>query len=142
MNRDFASSNAALVEGYAWHVYPDPAGSGALAGDHPFATGDAPADDEAGPTLAPPDGVINFWTVLSTSPGILNNPERTGQLVVTEAAEPPRVNAGWDVEAARLTPDFQVDQRGDRWLRLVRIVREVETRWGPLAYCEFQVDRT
>jgi hypothetical protein len=48
----------------------------------------------------------------------------------------------WSAEHDRLTDDLQVDQRGDRWLRLVRIVNREETGRGTLRDCEFQVDRT
>ena len=40
MKEPTATSDASLVRGYAWHIYPDPASPGALAGDSPFNTGD------------------------------------------------------------------------------------------------------
>jgi len=140
MSRDFASNNAAIVRGYTWHVYPDPATPGVLAGDNPFGTDESPGLDR-GPTT-PPEGVKNFWLTTKTTPGLENHADGNAFLVLTEAPEPPKVVAGWGIEAARLDDSFQLDQRGDRWVRLVRVVQSTQTPWGPIQECEFQVDRT
>jgi hypothetical protein len=55
MKQDNATGNASLIEGYAWHVYPDPASSGAMAGDSPFNTGDPRGPGR--PPLEPPPGI-------------------------------------------------------------------------------------
>ena len=49
--------------------------------------------------------------------------------------------SGWYVEPARLVAQFDLDQRGGRSVRLIRIVGTAETQWGPLQECEFQIDR-
>lgn len=94
MNPEIASSNAPLVRGYTWHVYPDPATPGVFAGGIPFGTD-----------------------------------------------EPPAVTPGWTVEAARISENVELDQRGDRSARLIRTLNAAETRWGQVKKCEFQVDR-
>ena len=62
-------------------------------------------------------------------------------LVLTERDQPPRVGPGWFVETARLAEDFELDQNGGRTARLLRTVRRLDTKWGPLQDCEFQIDR-
>ena len=133
------TGEAALIRGRAWHAYPDPATPGVMAGDNPFGTEDRPGPDRA--LIHPPDGVVDFWLVGKNTPGILNDHDGHSYLVLTEQADPPEVVAGWSVEAARLRDDFEIDQRGDRWVRLVRVVDAYQTPWGPLQDCEFQIDR-
>jgi len=133
------SGEARLIRGHAWHAYPDPASTGVLAGDNPFGSDEPPGPDRA--PARPPDGVVSFWLVGKNTPGIVNDHDGHSYLVLTEGAEPPQVVAGWSVEAARLREDFEIEQRGDRWVRLVRKVAPVETPWGAVIDCEFQVDR-
>jgi hypothetical protein len=140
MRQQYASNNASLVRGYAWHVYPDPATPGVLAGDNPFGTDAPPSLDRVDPRL--PEGVEHAWVTRRTTPGLQNHTDHDAYLVVTEQPEAPEVAAGWDVAAAHLDDSFQIDQRGDRWVRLVRIVGHADTPWGKVQECEFQVDRT
>jgi hypothetical protein len=139
MQHDDVSVSAVPFRGYAWHVYPDPASAGALAGDSPFSTGDTRGPGHP-PPEAPP-GVAALWTVGGKLPALRNQIEDRAYLVLTEKPEPPAVTAGWEVEAARLAPNFELDQRGGRTARLVRVIRTAETGWGPLQECEFQIDR-
>lgn len=133
------SSHTALLRGFAWHVYPDPAASGALLGDSPFSTGDPRGPDR--PPLEPPPGTAAFWTVHGKVPALVNQVEDRAYLVLSEDPEPPPAVSGWFVEPARLAEDFELDQRGDRTARLVRVIRTAETAWGPLQECEFEIDR-
>jgi len=139
MKPEIASSNASLVWGYAWHAYPNPATPGVFAGDNPFGTQEAPRLDRS-PTT-PPRGVADFWLVGKNMPGISNHTDGHTYLVLTEAPEPPAVTSGWFVEEARLSQDFELDQRGDRSVRLIRVLNTTETEWGPIKHCEFQIDR-
>lgn len=135
----FASHNASIVRGHAWHTYPDPATPGVFAGDSPFGTGEAPGPDR---TVTPPEGVLGFWKVGKNTPGVQNDHDGSTYLVLTTRPEPPALASGWSAEPARLSDDFQIDQRGDRWVRLVRTLGRAPTRWGDLQESEFQVDRT
>lgn len=139
MTQEIASGNASLTRGYAWHAYPDPATPGVFAGDNPFGTQEPPADDR--PSPPPPTGVVDFWLVGKNTPGIHNQTDGHTYLILTEAPEPPAVTAGWFVEGARLSEEFELDQRGDRSVRLIRTLDTAETGWGPVRQCEFQVDR-
>jgi hypothetical protein len=136
---EIRSAEASLVKGYVWHVYPDPAASGALAGDSPFGGGDT--DGPGRSPLEPPPGMPAFWTVHGKTPDLINQVEDRAYLVLTESPHPPGVAAGWYVEPARLARSFELDQRGGRTVRLIRVVRTAETPSGPLQECEFQVDR-
>jgi hypothetical protein len=138
--QEFASHNASIVRGYAWHIYPDPATPGVMAGDNPFGTEEVPDPARATPRLS--EGVEDFWVTRRTTPGLQNHTDSDAYLVVTGSPEPPKVVQGWEIAAARLDESFQIDQRGDRWVRLVRIISTTETPWGTLRECEFQVDRT
>jgi hypothetical protein len=138
MGQDFVSHDASIVRGYAWHVYPDPATPGVLAGDNPFGTDEPPGPDRL---VTPPQGVVRFWLLSRNTPGIQNATDGHSYLVLTEALEPPPVTPGWFVEEARLDDSFQLDQRGDRWVRLVRVISTAATRWGPVKHGDFQVDR-
>jgi hypothetical protein len=150
-NGDIWTGEASLVRGYAWHVYPDPASAGALAGDSPFGSGGADdagetggADDADGPVrppLEPPPGIAALWTVRGKLPTLVNQVEDRAYLILSESDKPPGVASGWFVEPARLSGTFELDQRGGRTVRLVRVVRTAETPWGPLQECEFQIDR-
>jgi len=139
MNPEIATGNASLVQGYAWHAYPDPATPGVFAGDHPFGTDTPPSPDRLSPGRPP--GVVEFWLVGKNTPGISNQTEGHTYLILTESPEPPAVAAGWSVQEARISHDFELDQRGDRSVRLIRLLNAVETKWGPIKQFEFQVDR-
>lgn len=136
---DIRTGSASLVRGYAWHVYPDPASPGALAGDSPFSTGDTAGPGR--PPLEPPPGVPALWTVHGRVPALVNQVEDRAYLVLSESPNPPGVASGWYVEPARLADSFELDQRGGRTVRLIRVVGTVETPLGPLQECEFQIDR-
>lgn len=140
MRQQFASNNASLVRGFAWHVYPDPAAEGVMAGETPFGPPEPPGPDRS-PARAPGD-VLDFWLIGRNTPGIHNHHEGHSYLVLTDHREPPEVTAGWFVEPARLDDSFQLDQRDDRWVRLVRVVETFQAPGGALADCEFQIDRT
>jgi len=133
------SGESRLIRGVAWHAYPDPAVPGVMAGDNPFGTDEPPGPDRA--PARPPDGVVSFWLIGKNAPGIANDHDGHSYLVLTEGPEPPKVVAGWFIESARLREDFEIEQRGDRWVRLVRKVATFETPWGAVHDCEFQVDR-
>lgn len=139
MKESIASSDASLVRGYAWHVYPDPGSPGALAGDSPFNTGDPRGPGR--PPLEPPPGVAALWTVSGKVPALVNQVEDRAYLILSESPRPPEVGAGWFVEAARLSERFELDQRGGRSVRLIRVIHTADTPWGPLQECEFQIDR-
>ena len=138
MRPDTVAHDSSLVRGYAWHVYPDPASAGALARDDPFSP---PGHPDRGGSPPLPRGVVDFWTVGGKSPSLVNQVEGRAYLVLTDGPEPPAVSGGWFAEVARLEDDFEIDQRGDRSLRLIRVVNTVQTPSGPVQDCEFQVDR-
>jgi len=138
-NKEIASNDAALLRGYAWHIYPDPASPGALAGDTPFSHGETRGPGR--PPQESPPGIQAFWTVGGKVPSLLNQVEERAYLVLTEHQHAPAVTAGWFVEPARLAENFELDQRGDRSARLIRIIRTIDTPSGPVQECEFQVDR-
>ena len=139
MKSEITSGNASLMRGYAWHAYPDPATPGVFAGDHPFGTHEPPGPDRSPAT--PPRGVTDSWLVGKNTPGNSNHTDGHTYLILTEGPEPPAVAAGWSVEEARLSREFELDQRGDRSVRLIRVLDAAETEWGPVKNCEFQVDR-
>lgn len=139
------TGESSLVRGFAWHVYPDPASAGALTLDSPFNkedTGDIEGTDAlVRPPMEPPPGVSAFWTIHGKRRDLINQVEDRAYLVLTESHEPPAVVSGWFVEPARVADGFELDQRGDRSVRLIRTIRTVETEWGRVPECEFQVDR-
>ena len=139
MKPESAAGNATLLQGYAWHAYPDPATPGVFAGDTPFGTDDPPGLDRA--PIRTPEGVVDFWLIGKNTPGISNFADGHTYLVLTDALHPPKVAPGWSVEAARLSDDFQLDQRGSRAVLLIRVLSTAETEWGTVKQCEFQVDR-
>src|SRR4051812_46679220 len=104
--QEFAAHDASIARGWAWHVYPDPATPGVLAGDHPFGTAEPPGPE--GIPARPPAGVVRFWRVIKNTPGIHNSHDGQTYLAVTEEPEPPEVTPGWIVEAARLDDSFQL----------------------------------
>lgn len=133
-----ASEHITTIKGYAWHVFQDQTVSTGTAGEHPFGGTLKPAP---GMTLAePPPGVLGAWVLSPTSQGILNQGIGGRYLVVTEKPEPPEVNAGWDVEPARLEESFQMDQRGKRWVRLARILGTRPVEGGTVQEVEMEVD--
>jgi hypothetical protein len=135
--QEYATGEATLTRGHAWHAYADPASPGVMTGDTPFGSDDPPGPDRA-PT-GTPDRVVTFWLVGKNTPGINNDHDGHSYLVLTERPELPPVVAGWFIEPARLDEGFQLDQRGDRWVRLVRILtrprptgarfRSASSRW-------------
>jgi len=130
-----------LIQGYAWHVYPDPATPAALAGESPFAGAQDLPGPEGSPLGLPPD-ISTFWTVIRGEESELaNQVEERACLVLTEAPVAPDLKPGWSAEPARLENPFEIDQRGDQTVRLLRVIRSVETPTGPVQECEFQVDR-
>jgi hypothetical protein len=136
------TGETSLVKGYAWHVYPDPASSGALVGDSPFGPGEMDdADGPVRPPLEPPPGIPALWTIRGKVPTLVDQVEDRAYLVLSESARPPEVASGWFAEPARLAGTFELDQRGGRTVRLVRVVRTAETSWRLLQECEFQIDR-
>lgn len=139
MQSEIASGNASLVRGHVWHAYPDPATPGVFAGDNPFGTEEPPAPDRA--PARPPQGVVAFWLVGKNTPGIHNGADGHTYLILTEASAPPAVASGWSVEEARLSENFELDQEGDRSVRLIRTLGTTQTERGPVALCEFQIDR-
>ena len=139
MKTGIASGNASLVRGYAWHAYPDPATPGVFAGDNPFGTHEPPGPDRSPATLL--QGVTDFWLVGKNTPGISNHADGHTYLILTETTEPPAVTDGWSVEGARLSQEFELDQRGTRSVRLIRVLNTAQTEWGTVKHCEFQVDR-
>lgn len=132
------SHDAPPIRGYAWHLYPDPA-RGMPADDAPFPESELPGDE--GGVAAPPEGVTHFWKLNRNTPGIANSTDGTTYLVLTDRAEPPAMLPGWFAEEARLDDSFHLDQRGHRWVRLIRKVGAVDTPSGSVRLCEFQVDR-
>jgi len=140
MHRGVTDRNATTVRGYAWHVYPDPATPGVFEGENPFVVGDARGPGR--PPFEPPAGVLEFWQVGKNTPGIQND-HRNGNtyLVITETTAPPSVASGWFVAPAKLDESFELDQRGARWVHLVRLANTIETGSGTLLDCEFRGDR-
>lgn len=139
MDPQIASRDASLVRGYAWHAYPDPATPGIFADDDPFGSDELADPDRTNRGL--PAGVLRFWKIAENTPGIANRIDGESYLVLSDSPEPPSVEAGWFVEAARLSERFELDQRGGRSVRLVRLIGTETTGWGAVAECEFQVDR-
>lgn len=139
MNSDITTGSAVHLTGYAWHAYPDPATDGVFAGDNPFGAEDTPGLDRA--ITEPPAGVRAFYLLNKNTPGISNQTEGHSFLILTESAQPPSVVAGWTIEVAHLSDNFELDQRGDRAARLVRVLGAVDTPHGKIKHCEFQVDR-
>ncbi|CAN5611847.1 hypothetical protein BH23PLA1_BH23PLA1_27450 [soil metagenome] len=129
------------LRGYAWFVFRDPTTSTGPAGEqHPF--GEEPVEEGAEPEVRLPEGVLDAWRTTSTTVGLGNRAPGTDFVVVTERSEPPEVNAGWDVEPAQLQDNFQMEQKGDRWVRLQRVLQKHEGTGGKsLLHCEFEVDR-
>jgi hypothetical protein len=60
-------------------------------------------------------------------------------LFLTDRPEPPPLAPGWVVEPAHLQESSQAEQRGDRWVRLRRLLRTEATAWGDLRECEPEV---
>jgi hypothetical protein len=126
------------VQGYAWHAFPDPATPGVFAGDLPF-----DPDDPHGPSPSntrPPKGVVRFWPLQKDTKGFANEIIGGSFLVLTEHLEPPKVAAGWFVEEARISPAFDLDLGDDREVVLLRVIATIETAWGPIRHCEFEID--
>jgi hypothetical protein len=139
MKYETASGNASIARGYAWHAYPDPATPGVFAGDTPFGSEEPPGIDRSPVPL--PRNVVDFWLIGKNTPGIRNHTDGHTYLILTDAPEPPPVSAGWTVEEARLSEEFELDQRGNRSVRLIRELGTSPTESGPVQRCEFQVDR-
>lgn len=139
---EIRTGEASITRGFAWHIYPDPATPGALEGESPFPAGGEVLPGPERTPLEPPADVEKFWTVWRGEQSeLLNQIERRAYLVLTEAPVAPTLKSGWFAEPARLEDPFEIDQRGDRTVRLLRVIRSVETPSGPIQECEFQVDR-
>ena len=135
-----ASEHITTLHGFAWYAFQDQTVSTGTAGEHPFGSTEKPA---AGMTLAdPPPGVLGAWVISPTGQGLLNRAIGGAYLVLTERPDPPEVNAGWDVEPARLEPSFQMDQRGHRWVHLSRLLGSRPFGAGELQEVEMEIDRT
>lgn len=130
------------TRGFAWYAFRDPTVSTGPAGEHPFGVLTADADAPGEPMAGLPTGVVAAWVVPRVYEGLLNRAFGGAYLILTEKADRPEVNAGWDVEPARLRDDFNMEQRGDRWVRLTRVVGRREAEGGELMEVELQVDRT
>ena len=126
------------VRGFAWYVYRDPTTSTGPAGEHPFGEV-AGGEEHAHATY--PDGVKAAWRTTITLDGMSNQSPGTAFLVLTEGRDRPPVNAGWDAEPAVLRDDFQLEQKGDRWVHLARVVTKPEGGGKSLGEYEFEVDR-
>jgi hypothetical protein len=135
-----ASEHITMLRGFAWYAFQDQTVSTGTAGEHPFGETLNPAP---GMTLAePPPGVLGAWVISPTRAGLLNRAIGGAYLVLTEKSEPPEVNAGWDIEPARLEPSFQMEQRGDRWLHVSRILGTRPVGQGTVQEVEMEIDRT
>ena len=130
--------DAPPIRGYAWHVYPDPATPGVMAGDDPFGAADAPGPARAVITL--PACVAQHWKLHAGTPGMANLTTPNSFLVLTWNHEPPPLTEGWFAEAARLDDRFLLDQEGGRWVRLVRIIDSAQSEAGTVAQMEFEVE--
>ncbi|HEX8198949.1 MAG TPA: hypothetical protein VF590_00575 [Isosphaeraceae bacterium] len=98
------------LQGFAWFIRPDPRRS-------PF---------ETRPTYV--------WPLATGEPGVHNTFGPSAFLVVTESPEPPRVEAGWEVEPAALDSDF--DAPG---VRLIRAAGGPEAATGPAREYVFEI---
>ena len=128
------------IRGYAWHVYADLATPGVMVGDDPFSSGDAPGPTQS--LVCLPVGVVQHWKLYEGVPGIENRILENSFLVLTEDHEPPPVSEGWFAEAARLDNHFLLDQGGDRWVRVLRILDTAQSEVGTVESIEFEVDHT
>ncbi len=145
-----ANEHITRLRGFAWYAFQDQTTSTGVAGEHPFGisttastVGAAVSEPVPGEPLAQlPDGVAAAWVVSRTFEGLLNRAFGGAYLVLTEKDEKPAVNTGWDVEPARLREDFQMEQRGDRWVRLGRILGTRPVDGRELQEVELEVDRT
>jgi len=131
MDQDIGSK----TRGFAWFVYPDQGSPGALTRDNPFGV------EELGDETTAP-GVEVFWAIDDTAGGLHNVARGRSYLALTDGPEPPTVGEGWSVEPARLDESFEIDQRGGRWVRLVRVLGHRDMPRGPLLEAEFEVDWT
>ena len=125
------------LRGFAWYVFRDPTTSTGPAGEHPF--GEV-AEGEAHAHVELPEGVRAAWRTTITLDGMSNQSPGTAFLVVTETRDRPPVNAGWDAEPAVLRDDFQLEQRGDRWVHLSRVLVAPQEGGKTLGEYEFEVD--
>jgi hypothetical protein len=137
------------LRGIAWYAFRDQTVSTGVAGEHPFGEDTAPGAGgpvgepiQGEPTAALPGGVVAAWVVPRVFEGLLNRGFGGAYLVLTEADRRPEVNAGWDVEPARLQPGFNMEQRGDRWVRLGRVLDRRPADGRELLEVEMEVDRT
>lgn len=131
------------VRGFAWYIFRDPMTSTGPAGSHPFGAElpeGEPIEGEGLP-IKLPEGVVDAWRTTITLEGLENRSPGTAFLVLTETRNPPQLNAGWDCEPAVLHPDFQLEQKGDRWVRLARVVTAPPEGGKALGEYEFEIDR-
>lgn len=128
------------IRGFAWYVFRDPTTSIGPAGEHPFG---AEGSEEGSPELTPvelPEGVEAAWRTTITLDGLSNQSPGTAFLVVSKTRDRPELNAGWDAEPAVLRDDFQLEQKGDRWVHLSRVIT-APAGGKSLGEYEFEVDR-
>ncbi len=128
-------SNSPPIKGYAWFVSPDPATATTT---NPF--GDAITTEGAVPgSIRLPEGIVDFMTLDQMTQGIDQTLKGHSFLVLSEHLEPPKVAQGWIVEPAHLEKNFQLEQRGSRWVRLRSLLHTEKTQWGDVQECEFEV---
>jgi hypothetical protein len=137
------------LRGFAWYAFQDQTTSTGIAGEHPFGIDTAPG--AGGPVGEPvqgeplaelPKGVLAAWVVPRVYEGLINRGFGGAYLVLTETDDRPPVNDGWDVEPARLDENFNMEQRGDRWVRLGRVLGSRHVDGRELLEVEMEVDRT
>jgi hypothetical protein len=113
--------DATRLRGFAWFVCRDPAHDDEAGASCPF-----------GESSRPPQ----LWWVDGDEDGIRNPVWGDSYLIVTQAAELPRVASGWAVEPADLDEGFQT---GSRELSLDRLISARHTRWGIVQEGDFRV---
>jgi len=117
-----------MVRGFAWIVYPN-----AQPPNDRFHPG-LPFGTEAGV----PPGVKDFWPI-SAEFGLEDDQSGATDLVMTEAASPPPVPAGYKVAPARLDEGSAI---GGGLVRVARVLGTRETDSGSVRECEFEVDES
>lgn len=149
-----ANERITRLRGFAWYAFQDQTVSTGIAGEHPFgvSTADEPLGEPVSesvsepepdePMVQLPNGVEAAWVIAPDAEGLLNRAFGGAYLVLTTKDEKPELNTGWDIEPARLQEDFQMDQRGDRWVRLDRVIQTRDLNGRELQEVEMEVDRT
>lgn len=144
-----ADERITRLRGFAWYAFQDQTVSTGIAGEHPFGvlTADEPLGEPISePVTEPeaqlPNGVEAAWVIAPDAEGLLNRAFGGAYLILTTRDEKPELNDGWDIEPARLQEDFQMDQRGDRWVYLGRVLQTRNLDGLELQEVEMEVDRT